>query len=110
MASDFNWNMKMVTSFFLQDIKECKKALFNNENTPIKLFSPPRIHLFTFCTIDDSANNQIQNKDVIPELLKLSRCVNDKYMLPNEQIDDENEILKTFDNIYIASSQLRALL
>lgn len=104
MASDFNWNMKMITSFFLQDVLEYKKARFNNENSPIRLFSPPRIHLFTFCTIDDSVNNQIQNKDVIPELLRLSRCVNDKYMLPNEQIDDETEILKTFDNIYIASS------
>lgn len=104
MAAEFIWNMKMVTSFFLQDIKGCKKMRYNNEKTSIKLFSPPRIHLFTFCTIDDSANNQIQNEDVIPELLKLSRCVNDKYMLANEQLDKENGILKTFDNIYIASS------
>lgn len=104
MATDMVWNMRHLTDFFLRGTCDCKKKSFSIESSTVELFSPPRIHLFSFGVIDDSEDNQISLKYISSDLLKLSRCVNDKYMLPNEELEDERVILKTFENIYMASS------
>ena len=104
LTSNMIWNMRHLTDFFLKGTCSFKKKGGIVESSSIELFSPPRIHLFSFGVIDDSENNLISLKDISSDLLKLSRCVNDKYMLPTEELEDEKAILKTFENIYMASS------
>lgn len=104
MANDFKWNMKLLVNYLLRDMKGRKEGTLNCGDSPIYLFSPPRIHIFTFCAIDDSEQNNVSQDDVVPDLLKLSRCINNKYMLDVEQLAADNSYIKTFDNIYMAVS------
>lgn len=69
----------------------------------IKYFSKYRMHLFTFCSIQDIEDN-ITKEDVTPELLRLSRCVDSKYMLPFKQLEEQGSVFQTYDNIIFASS------
>ena len=85
LAQDFVWNMKQLVSFLLSGVI---------------LFCPSRIQLFTFCTSD----YQIPQEKILSRLLRLSRCVNNKYILAIEQLEDKTSYLKTFDNIYISAS------
>ena len=89
LAQDFVWNMKQLVSFLLSGFI---------------LFCPSRIHLFTFCTCDNNNDNQIFREKILSRLLRLSRCVNNKYILAVEQLEDKTSYLKTFDNIYISAS------
>ncbi len=69
----------------------------------IRYFSKHRMHLFSFCSIKDIENN-ISETDITPDLLRLSRCVNAKYMLPFNQMVSQGSILQTYENIFFASS------
>ena len=89
--SDFTWDMKGLVDIFLKRI-DCH------------LFSNIRMHVFTYCQIDDS-DKELLTKDVIlPDLLRLSRCVSDKYMLPFAELEQDGATLQSFENIYYASS------
>ena len=89
---EFSWNMQSLCCTLLKDVQG-----------PVNLFSPSRVHLFTIASIDDSTNNQYSSSDIIPELYSLSRCVNNKYMLPVANINQVSDILQTFENTYMAS-------
>lgn len=69
----------------------------------IKYFSKHRMHLFSYCSIKDTENN-ISEADITPDLLRLSRCVDAKYMLPFNQLVNQGSILQTYENIFFASS------
>lgn len=87
----FTWNMKGLCDLLLRGIEH-------------QLFSNIRIHLFTYCQIDDSEKENLTKNDLLPDLLRLSRCVSDKYMLPFDDLGKSDAILQCFDNIYYASS------
>lgn len=88
----FSWNMLTLCHFMLKDIQGSTR-----------LFSPSRAHIFTFATIDDAMNNRLKPKDILPDLYGLSRCVNNKYMLPLSGTDTAPHFLQTFENVHVAS-------
>lgn len=88
---DFTWDMKGLTDLLLTDIDS-------------HLFSNIRMHVFTYCQIDDSEKEILTKDDLLPDLLKLSRCVSDKYMLPFAELERSGATLQSFENIYYASS------
>jgi len=69
----------------------------------IKYFSKYRMQLFTFCSIQDP-DDKIINADITYEALRLSRCVNAKYMLPFKKLEEQGALLQTYENIFFASS------
>ena len=69
----------------------------------IKYFSKYRMHLFSFCSMQD-IESSLSKPDIIPDLMRLSRCVDDKYMLPFDQLEKQGCILQTYENIFFASS------
>ena len=89
---EFTWNILSLCTMLLNDIQG-----------GVKLFSPSRIHLLTFATIDDSSDNVYTANDIVPELYSLSRVVNDKYLLPASVIHLEDDILQAFENVQVAS-------
>lgn len=102
---EFSWNIKTLINMMLKDVHgvvfSTEKKL---EEKAINLFTPPRIHIFTFCGIDDSKNNEYAKENILPELYRLSRCVNDKYLLPFEDINFKEGFLQTFENVYVSST------
>lgn len=89
--NSFTWNMRGLCELLFEGIEH-------------QLFSNIRIHLFTYCQIDDSENECLTKNDLLPDLLRLSRCVSDKYLLPFDDLINSDAILQCFDNIYYASS------
>lgn len=69
----------------------------------IKYFSKYRMHLFSFCSMQDIENKYTEN-EIIPELLRLSRCVDSKYLLPFNQLTEQGCVLQTYENIFFSSS------
>lgn len=101
---EFSWNMKTLIDLMLKDVRGivCGSKGSDIIQTPVELFTPPRIHVFTCCGIDDTQD--LYHPDyILAELYQLSRCVNDKYLLPNEESSRE-EYLQTFDNVYVSST------
>lgn len=88
---EFTWDMKGFIDLLLKHI-DCN------------LFSNIRTHVFTYCQIDDSDKESLTKKDLLPDLLRLSRCVSDKYMLPYNELVRSGATLQSFENIYYASS------
>ena len=74
--------------------------LFIKEGT---LFSPSRMHVFTYCSVNDEIN-QLEDNDLYADLLQLSRCENSKYMPIQTDEQIKNCVLRTFDNTMICSS------
>lgn len=87
----FTWNIKGLCDLLLGNIEH-------------QLFSNIRIHLFTYCQIDDSEKECITKEDLMPDLLRLSRCVSDKYLLPFDDLAKSDAVLQCFENIYYASA------
>lgn len=87
----FTWNMKGLCDLLLGNIEH-------------QLFSNIRIHLFTYCQIDDSEKACLAEDDIMPDLIRLSRCVSDKYLLPFDDLAKSDAVLQSFENIYYASS------
>ena len=101
----FTWNMSTFIDTMLKDVHGIVYTSETNEakSTPMKKFTPPRIHVFTYCGIDDSKDNRYSQEDILPELFKLSRCVNDKYLLPFESVS-KDDYIQTFENVFVAST------
>jgi hypothetical protein len=89
--AEFTWDTKGFVELLLTDVSH-------------SLFSKIRMHVFTYCQIDDSKDDVLTKQDLLPDLLKLSRCVTDKYLLPFEKLEKEGATLESFENIYYASS------
>ena len=89
---EFDWNIRSLIDMWI-----CK-------DSNVCLFSNMRIHLFTYYLIDDTANGVVLKEDIMPDLFRLSRCVNDKYLLPFNQMEADRLMLQSFENIFIASS------
>lgn len=68
----------------------------------IKYFSKERMHMFTFCSILDT-DDILTFEDIAPSLLRLSRCVNNNYMLPYDQLLQQESVLQTYENIFFSS-------
>lgn len=88
---EFTWDTKGLIELLLMDVSH-------------SLFSKIRMHVFTYCQIDDSQDEILTKQELLPDLIRLSRCVSDKYLLPFEQLEKEGATLESFENIYYASS------
>lgn len=91
---EFTWNIKTLKEMFLGSVA----------NGDVVLFIPPRAHLFTFVQVDDAQCDCLKLHDVAPFIVRLSRCITDKYQLPFEELEGEDCILRTFKNIYMSAS------
>ncbi len=96
-ANYVNWDLNFFIGFLLNSLGKIKM---------VNYFNSERIHLYTFCTLDDSlpSENSACNEYIYPEVLRLSRVVNDKYLLPFEDMLHEGVLLQTYDNIYFSSA------
>lgn len=88
------------------DLVNCMLATFgiSKPGVPrIKYFSSDRIHLFTFCSLQDIAN-KITSECLYPDMMRLARCVDNSYMLPFSQLYEQGHFMETFENIYFSSA------
>lgn len=92
------WNIDDFVSCLLATMGRPKEG-----QCRLKYFSKDRIHTFTFCSLDD-VDNQLSEATLTQELLRLSRCVIDKYQLPFSQLIQQGAMLKTYDNIFFSST------
>ena len=92
-----NWDINFFIDFLLNSL---------GKNKIVKFFNSERIHLYTFCTIDDfsTSGGCIDKEKICPEVLRLSRVVNDKYLLPFDDMLHEGALLQTYDNIYFSAA------
>ena len=92
-----NWDLNYFIGFLLNTLG-CKSQ--------IKYFNKERIHIYTFCSIDDTGSKKetIISDGIIPEALRLSRVVNNKYLLPFDTMVQKGAILQTYQNIYFSSA------
>jgi hypothetical protein len=90
--NDYTWNIRNLIDMWLDEMSE------------ITLFSQTRTHLFTYCQIDDSREEKLRYEDLLPDLIRLSRCVNDKYRIDVQNEAQNGCCFRTFENIYVASS------
>lgn len=100
---EFNWNIRALIDMLLSDVKGLKQEDGKKIECGVHLFSNTRAHLFTFCQID-GIQTSYEYDDIKKDLMCLSRCVNDRYMLPIDDSVEKSMCLKTFNNIYFASS------
>ncbi|UKK58670.1 hypothetical protein L6470_09825 [Prevotella communis] len=92
------WNLNDFVDCIL-----CTMGEASVEQKRICYFSRYRMHLFSFSSIQD-INDTVSKTDIIPDLLRLSRCVNAKYMLPFDQMIEQGAMLQTYENIFFSSS------
>lgn len=92
-----NWDLNFFVSFLLNTLRW---------KSQIKYFNKERIHIYTFCSIDDSDSKNETNisDDIIQEALRLSRVVNNKYLLPFDTMVQKGTFLQTYQNIYFSSA------
>ena len=69
----------------------------------ISYFSGYRMHLFSFCSIQDPENHSNQD-EINHHLIRLSRCVNSNYLLLFDDLMKDGAILQTYENIFFASA------
>lgn len=100
---EYTWNIRTLINSLLADVKGIKKEKDQVCECDVQLFSDTRAHLFSFCQID-GIQTPCEYDDIKLDLMQLSRCVIDKYMLPADDSTEKNMCLKTFSNIYFASS------
>lgn len=100
---DFSWNIRTLVKMLLADVKGLKQEDGRERECDVKLFSDTRAHLFSFCQIDGT-QSECGFDDIKLDLMRLSRCVNDKYMLPIDETIEKEMCTKTFNNIYFSSS------
>ena len=101
--SEFTWNIRTLIDMLLSDVKGVKQEDGRTRECDIQLFSDTRAHLFTFCQIDGTQSTYGFD-DIKHDLMRLSRCVTDKYILPVDEAMEKDMCLKTFSNIYFSSS------
>lgn len=100
---EFSWNIRTLINMLLADVKGLKQEDGSLRECDVKLFSNTRTHLFSFCQIDGT-QSECGFDDIKLDLMRLSRCVNDKYMLPISETIEKEMCTKTFNNIYFSSS------
>ncbi len=100
---EFTWNIRTLVNMLLSDVKGIKQEGWWSKEYEVHLFSNTRAILFSFCQID-STQSPYDFEDIKLDLMCLSRCVNDKYILPVDESMEKDMCLKTFSNIYFASS------
>lgn len=119
---EFDWHIRTLINMMLENVKGFKKEEDKEKNvsdeknvdkendkkekniySDVKLFSDIRAHLFSFCQID-GVQNLVGYDDIKHDLMLLSRCFNDKYMLDTDEATEKEMCLRTFNNIYFASS------
>lgn len=102
----FTWNMKALVDMFLKtDITislTWEKDVLPKRN--YHLFSSERANLLTYGMISGNTIHQISVDDVIPELSKLARCVDDKYLLPHSEPSVKKTHIKLFENILASTA------
>ena len=89
----------------INDFVDCLLANMKYEpgKPQLKYFSKDRIHTFTFCSLDDPQDS-LGEKDITPDILRLSRSVVDSYMLPIDLLEKQGAVLRTYDNIFFSSA------
>lgn len=92
------WNMNDFVDCLLGTMGKPKEG-----QKRIQYSSKYRMHLFSFSSVQD-IDNHIMKADIIPDLLRLSRCVNAKYLLPFDEMIAQGCMLQTYENIFFASS------
>ena len=100
---EFSWNIRTLINMLLADVKGIKQEEGRERECDVKLFSDTRAHLFSFCQIDGT-QSECGFDDIKLDLMRLSRCVNDKYMLPIDETIEKEMCTKTFNNIFFSSS------
>ena len=96
---EFNWNIRTMIDMMLGNVKGIKDGI----ESDIKLFNNIRAHLFSFCQID-GAQNTLGFEYIKSDLMLLSRCMNNKYKVCIDKNTQKEMCLKTFNNIFFASS------
>ncbi len=91
-----NWDINYFIDTLLNTIR----------GTSITYFNKDRIHLFSFCSVPGTleTGREIEKEEVYPDMLRLSRCVNEKYLLPFDLLQRDVAVLQTFDNILCSSA------
>lgn len=92
-----NWDLNFFTNFLLNTFRS---------DSPVKYFNKERMHVYTFCSLDDttSRSSKITTKDIMPIALRLSRVVNSKYLLNFAEMVRNGSLLQTYQNIYFSSA------
>lgn len=87
-----NWDFNHLINFLLNSL---------GGESPIKYFNKERMHVFTFCSMSDTSLPECEIPSIV---MRLSRVVSRKYLLPFDEIERNDAMLQTYQNIYIASS------
>ncbi len=104
--SGFTWNSKALVDMFLRDDETIsltwKKGTFPRKS--YKLFSTERTNLLTYAMLSDRQTDQVSDNEIILELTRLSRCVDNKYLLPYSNPSFAETYTKMYENIYAAAA------
>ena len=73
------------------------------EERAIHYFNNDRMHLFTYCFKEEIVG-ETKREDVVPELLCLSRGVDDDQMLPFGQMEREDDVIQVYGNVCFSVS------
>ena len=92
-----NWDINYFIGFLLNTL---------GKSSQIKYFNKERIHIYTFCSVDstESSGLNISFDSIKPEALRLSRVVNNKYLLPFDELVQKGALLQTYQNICFSSA------
>ena len=95
--ASINWDLNFFTNFLLNTFRP---------DSPVKYFNKERMHVYTFCSLDDtiSPDRELTTEDIIPIALRLSRVVNSKYLLNFDEMVRSGSLLQTYQNIYFSSA------
>lgn len=104
--SGFTWNSKALIDMFLRDDETVsltwKKGIFPRKK--YKLFGTERVNLLTYCMVCDRLIEQVSDSEIIIELTRLARCVDNKYLLPHSNPSFADTYTKLYENIYAAAA------
>ena len=94
------WDMGQLVNLLLNGTPD------NNIRKEMNWFHPfnnIRLHLLTYCIIDDTIENEVGENDCDETLLYLARCCTTSYVLPVKDMISKGAVLHMFDNIHVAS-------
>ncbi len=100
---EFSWNIRTLINMLLADVKGIVQDEGWIRETDVRLFSDTRAHLFSYCQIDGTVTS-CEFDDIKLDLMRLSRCVNNKYILPTDETTVKEMCMMTFSNIFFSSS------
>lgn len=104
-TNDFTWNSKALVDMLLRDDETVsmtwEKGVFPRKS--YKLFSTERTNLLTYGMVN-KLMDQIADSEIISELTRLSRCVDNKYLLPHSNPSFIDTYTRLYENIYAAAA------